>query len=297
MAGMLTVKDLKVVSLDQDYLDLYWAIDNTFEDVNSFTFTIERSEAAMGPWDQASQPFEDKYHYRDVNVNLIHRFRQYWYRIKITRKEDDEVTYSASIRMQPRPDKVAMEVRRLERMLFKEFVGRRCYLFPARTFGQRCPSCFDRVSGQSLRSHCLTCYDTTFAKGFLDPIEIWMQIDPCAQGTQLLQITETQQQNTSARLGDFPPTKPRDIIVEAGENRRWRVERVTETQRLRAVLHQELVLHEIPLSDIEYKLPVRLDELETVNFSPGRNFTNPQQLEAVDDSEYFTKIAGVFRNE
>lgn len=285
MSGMIKVVNMRVRSLDMDYLDLFWQIENTTLSPNDFTFIVERSESSQGPWDQITEAFEDKYRFRDVAVNLMNRWRQTWYRIRVTRKSDSEVEYSDPARVQAKPDLIAMEVRRQERMLLKEYIGRRCYVFPIRTFGQRC-SCYDVVTGQALRSHCITCYDTTFVRGYLDPIEIWVQIDPSSQSIQPLQVMETQQQNTTARMGDFPPVKPRDIIIEAGENRRWRVERVTETQRLRAVLHQELQLHEIPLSDIEYKLPVNLADLDTIKFSPGRNFTNPQQLEATDDTEY-----------
>jgi hypothetical protein len=69
--------------------------------------------------------------------------------------------------------------------------------------------------------------------------------------------------------------------VEA-ENRRWRVARVTPTERLRSVVHQELVLHELSKGDIEFDLPVRWD---TQDFepSPMRNFTVPQNLETFEN--------------
>jgi hypothetical protein len=81
--------------------------------------------------------------------------------------------------------------------------------------------------------------------------------------------------------------------VEA-ENVRWRVERVTTTQRNRAVLHQELVLHAVPLSDIEYKLPVRIDDLMAMEPSPERNFTRPQNLESAKEAEFLAATTAVY---
>jgi hypothetical protein len=109
-----------------------------------------------------------------------------------------------------------------------------------------------------------------------------MQIDPCTNATQQLPLAERQQQDTSARLPNFPLIKPKDVIVEA-ENTRWRVVRVTSTERLRSVVHQELVLHAINIGDIEYQLPIRIDNLRDFEPSPGRNFFNPQDLGGFED--------------
>jgi hypothetical protein len=281
---MLEIKEFRVRSLDLDYLDLYWEIDNTSEDPYSYTFTVERSESPLGPWDQVSPEFSDKYSFRDITVNLLNRFRFYYYRIKIKRKSDNNIIYSELAQNTNKPDLVAQEVRRLENLVFQEYIGRAVWLFPRRTFGQRCPNCWEDVTGQRVISGCVTCFDTGWARGFLDPIKCWIQFDPTVKHIENSQLIETQQQNASARLGHFPIVKPKDIIVES-DNVRWRVERASDTQRLRAVLHQELVLHQIPRGDIEYKLPINIDSLGELEASAGRNFTNPHNLSAHTDAE------------
>lgn len=84
----------------------------------------------------------------------------------------------------------------------------------------------------------------------------------------------------------FPPVNPDDILVEA-ENRRWKVIKVTPTQRLRATVRQELTLHEIPRGDIEYDLPVNVDT-STLQPASERNFKNQQNLE--NNAEDFSDI-------
>lgn len=286
---MLEVRNIKVFSLSKDHLDVSWEISNTDLDPYDYTFMVERSESQYGPFETISGSFSDRYLFRDVVVNLLSRWRQFWYRIKITRKSDSEESYSEAAQLGAKPDLVAQEVRRTELILFREHIGRKCWVFPVRTFGQRCPSCYDRVTKQRMHSQCLTCYDTSFVKGYLDPVEASVQFDPSPKHKEVMQLTETEQQNTSARLPYFPSVKPRDIIVES-ENRRWRIERVSTTRRLRAVLHQELVLHEIPGSDIEYKIPVNLDDLENFEASPEREFTNPHDLEGHDGANWFTSM-------
>jgi len=284
----LTFQNLLVRSFSLDFLEVTWEIDDTTMDVHDFQMTLERSEAPMGPWDVVAGPFEDRYRFVDNRVNLLDRWRLLYYRIKSVRKADtSDVVYSDAFTMQAAPDLIAEEVRRLERLVWEEFAGRRVFIFPVRTFGQHCPNCWDGpekgkgFTSKKNRSNCLTCYDTGYARGYLNPIEVFMQIDPSPKSVQTLPIAERQQSDTTGRLPNFPLLKPRDIIVEA-ENRRWRVVRVPTTERLRAVVRQEPILHEIAKNDIEFKLPIRLENLTDFEPSPMRNFTNPHNLEAFE---------------
>jgi hypothetical protein len=136
-----------------------------------------------------------------------------------------------------------------------------------------------RVSG------CLSCFDTGFVRGYMRPIETWMSIDPNPNTEQNTTVGPLQQNDTTARLGYYPPLKPRDILVEP-ENKRWRINQVNQTEQLRAPLHQEIQMHLIPTGDIEYK--IQFDPgaaLSNLFFSPARSFTNPQNLETFRDEE------------
>lgn len=280
---MIKVVNLKVTSLSLDYLDVSWEIEPTMEDVWDYRFTVERSQSPQGPFDQATQEFTDKYYFRDIGVPRWDLYAELWYRIKTRRVSDDETTYTEPVRRGPKPDLIALEVRRLEHILFNEHIGRQCFLFPVRTFGQRCPSCYDPVSGQQLKSHCKTCYDTSYVRGFLDPVQLRVQIDPTPKSVEIMEVMKTQQENATARCVAEFPIKPRDILVEL-ENRRWRVVRVSMTQRLRYPLHYELILHHVPRKDIEWSLPINIEDLKSFEASPEREFTNPHNLEGFTET-------------
>jgi len=295
----LEFKNLLVRGFSLDFLEVTWEIENTTLDVHDFQLVIFRSESPIGPWDPVGGPFEDRYRFVDNGVNLLDRWRQIYYKIVSTEKADTtNVEESDAFTFHAEPDLIAAEIQRLERLVWEEFAGRRCFIFPVRTFGQRCPHCYDGSdkgkghTSQRQRSHCLTCYGTTYVRGYFDPIEIFIQIDPSAKSNQVLPMAERQQSDTSARLPNFPLVKPRDIIVET-ENRRWRVVRMTPTERLRSVVHQELVLHEIAKGDIEFQLPIRVEDLRDFEPSPGRNFTNPQNLEGFE-TEAIKHAFGVY---
>lgn len=277
---MLTVTKFVTRTFDLDYIDLYWEIADfarAQDVITAYEFSILRSEGSEGPWDPISPIFKDQYHFRDFSPNLLHKWRRLFYKLKITHLPTSEELITDSVSLVAEPDLIALEIQRQEDTLLRQWTGRRCWLFPVRTFGAKC-ACFDTTMGRRTTSNCLMCFDTGYIGGFLTPIECFVQIDPDrnkeantpAQGTQQPKIT-------TARLIAFPPMKPKDIIVEP-ENRRWRIDTVTSTERLRASVRQELSLWEIQRGDIEYKLPINLQDLANQQYAEERNFTNPQHV-------------------
>jgi len=280
----LKVTKLYARSFDLDYLDLYWEIES-FERaqdvITAYEFTILRSESPEGPFNKLAGPFKDQYRFRDFSQNLLHKWRQLYYKLQIRHVPTDETVDAGVCTLEAEPDLIALEIQRQEDVLFREFVGRPCWLFPVRMFGEKC-TCFDRVMNRQTHSNCITCFDTGFIGGYMTPIEIWMQIDPDSGNPQNTSIIgEIQPKNTSCRVGPYPPIKAKDLIVEA-ENRRWKVVTQSGTERLRAIVHQELSLHLVVKGDVEFKLPINISDLRRT-WAQERNFTNPQH---VDDMDY-----------
>ena len=289
MAVNLKVKDLKVRSLDLNFHEVSWKISDTSEDIFDYTFQVLRSESPSGPFDILTQPFEDKYFVIDNVVPVGHRWRTYFYKLKITYKPTGEFIETSAVAKEPEADLIALEIRRHMQLLFREFAGRRTWVLPIRTFGQRC-ECWSRTLNKKTRSGCVTCFDTGFVRGYLSPIEIWAQFDPSPKTEQNTNVGALQQSNTTARCGSFPPIKPNDLLIEP-ENRRWRVIQVNQVEQNRARVFQELQLHEIPERDVEFSIPLNMDTaLKDLWLSPARNFTNPHNLENFENEE----IPGIF---
>lgn len=292
----LQVSELRAQSFDLDHVDIFWQVNDFFtgqptdENILAYTFQVLRSESPAGPWDVLSPPFQDKYYFRDVSPSLLHKWRELYYMLRVTDQRTNEVQDFGPTGQIAEPDLIALEIMKQEDVLFREFAGRKCWLFPVKTFGPKC-ICVDRVKGKRTRSNCVTCYDVGFLGGFLAPIECYVQIDPSANNNQKTPLGQQQSNNASARLISFPPVKPDDILVEA-ENRRWKVVTVAMTTRLRAVVHQELTLHEIPRGDVEYKLPINIADLTNVKPSAERNFTNPQHVDGYDQRLDFLAVYG-----
>ena len=287
---MLKVSQFYARSFDLDHLDVFWEIEDFVGNVRQFDFYLRRSESGYGPWELLAGPFKDQYYFRDISTALLHKWRTLYYQLEVKDLVSGESAFFGPTAQLAEPDLIALEIMRQEDVLFREHVGRRNWLFPVRTFGARC-TCFDRVSGRRTKANCLNCYDTGYLGGFLSPIECFVQVDPNANSPSNTTYGEQQVNTTSARLISFPPVKPKDILVEA-ENKRWRVTTVATTQRLRAVVHQELTLHEIPRGDVEYKLPINIGDLTALSPSAERNFTNPQHVDAASDLQHIMAVYG-----
>ena len=123
----------------------------------------------------------------------------------------------------------------------------------------------------------MSCFDTTYVGGYATPMGIFVQVDPSTEETQKTETSEEQFKLTTGRASSFPPLKAKDILVEA-ENVRWLINKVTPTEKLRAVVRQELQLWRLPKDDINYRLPVDFDLLR--EHSPARAFKRRMSLQA-----------------
>jgi hypothetical protein len=118
----------------------------------------------------------------------------------------------------------------------------------------------------------------------MHPIESWISRDPNPAREQFSSVGKTQQTDTTYRTLYYPPLKPGDLMLSLSDNTRYKITQVSKTKHVGTPVHQEVQIHEVPQSAIEYLIPVELcDVLRNIFLKPERNFTNPQQLEALDD--------------
>lgn len=292
MLSAINVSKIRVRSLDLDFNEVSWEIDTFLSsqaDILDFSFQLLRSESPEGPFVAITPELVDRYIFIDNHIKSGNIYRRYYYRVRVIERATGEIKDSASTTLEPDADLIALELRKHMNLLFREFTGRRCWVLPVRTFGQRC-ECWDNRLRKRTKSGCRLCFDTGFIRGYMSPIEAWTLVDPTSNTQQQTNVGELQQQNTTARLGYYPALKPRDLLIEP-ENARWRVVTVNQTEQVRAAVHQEISMHLIPRNDVEYQIPLLLDQaLKDMWLSPARNFTNPQSLETFEKEE----IPGIF---
>jgi hypothetical protein len=283
---MLEVTNIRVRSFNLDYLDIYWDLAPTYEDVLDYEFVVQTSDSEFGPYYDLTIPIVDLFHVRDITVKGRHSvYHKRYYRVIARKRADNTVTATfpelGGVRMSAPPDLYALEMARINNLKLREFMGRKVWIFPRKQSGQRCGVCWDKTMSRKTRSACPSCFDTTWVGGFHPPVEVWcMIISPAEQSAQT-NFTRVANQNTTMLAGNYPELSEGDVVVEA-ENIRWRVgSDLQKIRKARALIRQQVAVHAIPKSDIEYTLPIRLADADVRDLmaSPERNYTNPSNLE------------------
>lgn len=280
---MISVTKLVVRSYDLDHLDLFWEISETPEELEGYDFFVLRSvDGVAGPFQVIAGPFYNTFNFRDPGVHQLHRWRSYYYKIKVTHRVTQVTQEFGPVWLQAEPDRLGLEFQRRQNLLLQEFNGRLAFLYPALTFGQRCAHCWDvgpkgNSIGRATHQNCQSCFDTTWVGGYATPIAFYIQFDPSPKTVQRTDVEEHQFSATSARVAAFPPVKAKDLIIEA-ENRRWLVNKVSGTEKLRSTVRQELELWELAKDDIKFKVPVDFDLM--AEHSPTRSRTRPMSLQS-----------------
>jgi hypothetical protein len=290
---MIKLRNERVVSFTREYYDIYWEVEPTTEDLQEYQFFVERSESEGGPWIPISGAMIDRYYLRDNTIPAISANRLMFYRIRVYHPSSGREFTSKIIDRERDLDIVATEMVRLERVLFEEFTGVQCWLLPRRTFGQRCPQCYDDVLGKRTQDFCPTCYNTTFSGGFHYPISFWAQVDRPESAEQASIEDHRQTKYFVMRCGPSPFIKPMDVIIDH-VNRRHRVLSVGGTTRLGSPVHQEIRTVEVQRGSIEDRYPLKID-LETVKLRPSRNYYVPHNLEAADVEFDLDAVLGPYR--
>jgi hypothetical protein len=127
---VLQVTSFYCRSFDLDRLDLYWEIaavpgprrdEDTHEIYNYEFYILRAGDSPMGPYETVGGPFIDAYHFRDTRVSLLHKWRQYFYKLKVVDRRDGTFTeFGPTASGESMPDLIAAEIIRQEDMLFRE---------------------------------------------------------------------------------------------------------------------------------------------------------------------------------
>lgn len=270
---MIAFRNTKVVSFSLEHQDVYWEIENTAEDVQEYDFYLERSESDLGPWDAIAGPLVDRFYVRDNSVPLMNANRILFYRVRaVKRIEGAEVVTLPFSRLGPLPLD-ALEIVRNEEIVLREHAGTKVWVFPIRTFGQRCPQCWDRALMKVTDDACPTCWSTGFSGGYHYPVECWAQIDTPTQVEQATTNTQLQPNVVTMRIGPTPSIAPLDLIVDH-LNRRWRVSAVANTARFGIPVRQQPTLIRVSKGSVEDAIPLQVST-ESVQLRPTREYVNP----------------------
>ena len=275
---MIALQNVRVRGFSRAFLDVYWEVVPTMEDIQEYQFYVERSEAEAGPWTVLAGPLVDRYYLRDTSTPQFTHNRTLFYRVRVRHQASGREFYSPIVDRAGDQDLIAAEVVRLEALLFQEFSGTAAWLFPQRTFGQRCPQCWDDVMNKRIDDSCPTCFGTGFSGGYHYPVRIALNIDEVERVEHADTFDHRQDRMFSARCSPSPDVKPMDLIIDH-QNRRMRVLTSGGPTKFGVRLRQELRAVLLQPGCIEDAIELKVDTAD-LNVAAWRNYTNPQNPEA-----------------
>ncbi len=270
---MIAFRNTKVISFSLEHQDVYWEIENTSEDIQEYDFFVSRSESELGPWQPIAGPLVDRFYVRDNSVPLMNANRVLFYQVRaVKRTAGTEVVTAPFSRLGPLPLD-ALEIVRNEEIVLREHAGTKVWVFPIRTFGQRCPQCWDRALGKVTDDACPTCWSTGFSGGYHYPVECWAQLDSPTQVEQITTNTQLQPNAVTMRVGPVPSLMPLDLVVDH-LNRRWRVSAVANTTRFGIPVRQQPTLIRVAKGSVEDAIPLQVNT-GAIQLRPSREYINP----------------------
>lgn len=299
---MLYVRNIRVYTLDRDALTVTWELGETQEDLNLYTVSVWRSESAAGPYNRVSMEMiaADVYDLEDRGVNLYSKWREFFYRVRLTKVADQTFVDFGSqdynkvlngadpggVVSEAPPDLEAMEAIRRFDLVLREYAGRRVLVLCERTWGQRCPNCWDYLKRRRTKSGCQTCFDVGVAGGYFQPTQAAAMKPAAQQLAQLTPLFELQPNDQVMWFSSKPRLKPRDVVIDI-DGRRWRVIAISRSEKGWALTRQVAQVRMISRDQVEYQIPISTKDWDVNSLTAG---PMRQQIRATDIDSYYKKV-------
>ena len=235
-----------------------WALVDTQEDLSAVTFGVERSEdSEFSTFTSlvSGRVYSAPHEFVDSTAPFESLHRKLYYRVRASRVGDPDVV-SAGTTWYGNPDLVGQEIIARHTLLVDTITGSPFVYWKQRTFGPRCPKCYDPISKRS-KKNCTGCLGTGFVHPYHDPVGVWLDKDV---PQEMLRMTEFSQQSTTQRAvwrPMFPMFSAGDVLLEAQNGDRYKVEvRKIVAEKRGVPIQQVLILELMPRSSVTRLLDV-----------------------------------------
>lgn len=243
----------RVKPQDTKHVLLEWSVDAT---TTAVELQIFRSESRFGPYD----PITPKILIKSTSTYLdtlpsSHLTRRWYYKLRIfAGMSHEDFPKNDGFSTEPRDDKIANYMAK-QHVLFLKIHGRIMTYFPVRTSGERCLECYDEDTAKKIKQSCRACWDTTFARGFLQPVQIPAMLYDVGENLSSVKAAGTEIRPQLVELPWFVDPKPGDVIVASGRERFQLREPIQPIYKRGVVVYWNAQCYRVPLSSVLYELP------------------------------------------
>ena len=262
---MLSLTSLTVTTYDANKLTVSWAFKSTSESLSNYVIDVYRSETpGTGGIDEytlvGSGISATTSYYDDITVSgLFHPTRTWFYKIKVT----NQSTSKSSILFDTTPayikslslDKYTLEIIRRKKQVQDKFAGRPVYVLRRKTFGQRCPTCWDSTLFRRTKDDDTTCFGTGIVGGYFKPQSSKAVLTSSPKYNQITMFGEWFPSDIMMNIVGVQPLKISDVVVDDAA-KRWLVKSINTVEKGGVIIEQTCQLSLISPSDIIYTIPV-----------------------------------------
>lgn len=237
---------------------------------------VFRAGAPDGPWETVASGLTNAYHFLDKNfdlpppesrwrtregVNLLSISREIYYLVTATPPSGMLHQFSSvPTPIEPGLDKrtrlFKRKILRDEGVAFRHLNGIPIIALKRRQWGTRCPECWDPVTKEGTKEHCLRCFGTTFEEGYWAPVLIRGRRTPGSTETNMTPHGDSDVKYVNFITLDYPHLEYNDVLVDQYRNDRFLVQRVTATELKTVYVHQTIAVSEIARDAVEYAVKV-----------------------------------------
>mgnify|MGYP000876470694 CR=1 FL=1 len=223
------------------------------------TFNVYRGETELGPWDKLNPtPLSSSTNFfEDITTNDFSMFINGYYVIEVTLPSGNSIRSASSTWHNKRTTWVelrAREIIRRETWLLNKFTGIESLIFKRKTFGERCPNCWNYDIEKVTLDHCEVCLGTSFDGGYFPGYRPLVQYDPIPNTPQFSYQGKTENNLITAWTVDFPEINAFDLVLRVPDWRLYRVEAIQSTELQTVTVRQVFQLNELDKNSIEFNL-------------------------------------------
>lgn len=260
--------NIDVYSVDPSKIRISWIWKESMLPLNRYTIDIYRGESPEELSLIASNlPAIEADHFEDYSAKLKDKHRVYYYQIIAHDSRLKKDTKSNIATWDGPLDFVGLYIVEEHEFLFKSICGSPVLVYKKQTEGDmRCDECWDPISKHVTKSNCRSCHGSGFigrgVGGYYSPSFTWVDFQPDSKIIGITQWGRSQPGQTDVFMSNYPRLSPGDLVIELLTNKRWKVERINQTEKRRVPMLQIVRLTQIDLGDIEHKVPVSVDFIE-----------------------------------
>lgn len=262
---MLSLTSLTVTTYDANKLTVTWEFKSTSESLTDYVIDVYRSETPgtggvseytlVGSGISAATASYD-----DITVSgIFHPTRTWFYKIGVTNTSTQETsilfdTTPAYIKSHTL-DKYTLEIIRRKKQIQDKFSGRQIYLLRRKTYGQRCPTCWDSTLFRRTKDDDTTCFATGIVGGYFNAQSSKAILTSSPKYNQITMFGEWFPSDIMMNIVGVQPLKISDVVVDDAA-KRWLIKSINTVEKGGVMIEQTCQLSAITPSDIVYTIPV-----------------------------------------